>query len=94
MALRDANLDAIQAYQDNGDYRSTNDMAKAILFMEAIEQLLGLRAEQGQKGGTTNEQYRYNHTQLMNLHKRVQSWINTERSARRRKTKLDFGCYR
>lgn len=93
--VRDAILNANQAIEDNADYRSTGSITKAILFVEAADTLLVFRPVSGSKGGTTNEEFRFDASALKFARDKAQKFIDKERvSAASSKTYLDFGCFR
>lgn len=66
-----------QAYADNADYRYPASVAKAKLFINACEGILGLTPEESAHG---SERVRYGLTlkQVQTALTRAQAWLNTQ----------------
>lgn len=95
MSISSAILAANQAIEDNGDYMSTASVSKAVLYLEALNQLIALRAQSQSRGGSTAEELRFDQASLMKLRTEVSKWLSRKRATTRSQiTHLKFGCFR
>lgn len=95
MGIRNAILNASRAIEHDSNYRSTNSLAKAVRYLEAVDVLLALRPNSQSRGGTTTEEMRFDHNSLLRMRQEVKQFIAVrQQRARTNYDFMSFKCYR
>lgn len=91
MAISNVIDAAHAAIEANWNYRTTGD---PIAYLEAIDVLLAIRPNSMSKGGTTQEEVRFDHATLKRMRDDVEEFMKAKKVALGGTHHMTFGCQR